>query len=202
MKRERDGYDSFCKFQKHAENGGANLRTSDMKLIVVALTLLAFFPGLGKAQKRAEHGLPVVYNDVSAGVAAIDRDARKAYAGKFRIVEVTERDGFMAGRMKAMSDRFADPRSMRQKKVPGKIVFLFVVTADGRAVEPRVLQSSHPRASDSLVSTLLVLRFVPARLRGVAVASVRSVEMNLKVEEMGPNQTANDGLGLPGYRDR
>jgi hypothetical protein len=82
-----------------------------MKLAWTALTLIAFSAGLGNAQKPAEHGLPVVYNDVSAGVASIDRDARKAYAGKFRIVEVTQRDGFTPGRMKGIQDMFVDPRS-------------------------------------------------------------------------------------------
>lgn len=173
-----------------------------MKLTLVALTLLAFFPGLGRAQKATEQGLPVVYNDVTAGVAAIDRDARKAYAGKFRIVEVTGRDGFATGRMKGTTDLFVDPRSMRERKTAGRILLLFVVTADGRAVEPRLLQSSHPRVSDYLIGVILVRRFVPARLRGVPVASLHSAELDLKAEEMGRNQMANDGLGLPGYRDR
>jgi hypothetical protein len=199
MKRNNPSRSSPTVSSRESRNASLTFAAVRRSFLIAALCVVS---AAFAKEKPAEHGLPVVYNDVRAGVAAIDRDARKAYAGRFRIIEVTQRDGFTPGRMKAPADMFVDPRSMREKKAPGKIVFLFVVTADGRAIEPRVLQSSHPRASDYMISSTLARRFAPARLRGVAVASLHSVDLDLKVEEMGRNQMANDGLGLPGYRDR
>jgi hypothetical protein len=173
-----------------------------VKQAVLIITLLSFSPAFAK-EKPADHGLLVVYNPVSAETAALDRQARQAYAGKFRIVDVTERDGFTRGRMKGIPDMFGgDPRSKRERKAPGKIVFLFVVTADGRVIEPRIIQSSDRGVANYLINWTLVRRFVPARYRGVPVAAVHSVELDLGIEEPMRNPPANDGLGIMGYRDR
>jgi hypothetical protein len=171
-----------------------------MKLASVALTLLAIASGPANAQPSAQ-SLPVLYNQVNAETSSLDREARKVYAGKFRIVEVTKRDDYTPGRMKGITDMFRDPRSMRSRKVPGKIVILYVVTADGRVIEPRVLKTTDRQASGYLVDWILVRRFVPARFRGATVASLHSIDMNLEAVEIGPNQPAQNGLGL-GSGDR
>ena len=175
---------------------------SPAKCAVVALTLFAIAPGTTNAQKPADHGQPVVYNDITAGLSALDRQARNAYAGKFRLVEVTERDGLTPARIKGHNFPFRDPRSTRDMAVPGKIVYLFVVTADGSVIEPRIIQSTDRRVSDYVLKSILFRRFVPARFRGVPVASLHAGDMDFGSQ--GPHEDGNlrDGLGIQGYRDR
>jgi hypothetical protein len=179
-----------------------SLFSSPVKYVLVTLTLLLVAPGLAPAQKPADNSQLLIYNDITSGLSALDRDARKAYTGRFRVVEVTERDGFTPGRIKGVAVPFRDPRSMREAAVPGKIVYLFVVTADGRVIEPRILQSTDRRVSDYVLKSILVRRFVPARFRGVPVASLHSGDLDFGSQRTDENKLFQNGLGLQGYRDR
>ena len=172
-----------------------------MKHAVLAITLLAIAPGRANAQKPADHGQPVVYNDITAGSSTLDRQARKAYAGKFRLIEVTERDGLTPARIKGHGVPFRDPRSTRDLAAPGKIVYLFVVTADGHVIEPRIIQSTDRRVSDYVLKSILSHRFVPARFRGVPVSSLHSGDIDFGVAGPYRNKEFNDGLGIQGYHD-
>lgn len=171
------------------------------EVCVLAITLLAIAPEPANAQKPADHGQPVVYNDITAGLSALDRQARKAYAGKFRLIEVTKRDGLTPARIKGHGEPFSDPRSMRDLAVPGKIVYLFVVTADGRVIEPRIIQSTDRRVSDYVLKSILFRRFVPARFRGVAVSSLHAGDIDFGSGGPYENRNFKDGLGIQGYHD-
>jgi hypothetical protein len=173
-----------------------------VKHAVAGLILLAISPGPTQAQKTTEQGLPVVYNDVTAGISTLDRDARKAYAGKFRLVEVTESDGLTPARIKGHTTPFKDPRSMRDWAVPGKVVYLFVVTADGRVIEPRIVQSTDRRVSEHVIKSILVRRFVPARFRGVKVSSLHADDIDFGSRGPDENRLYKNGLGIQGSRDR
>lgn len=170
--------------------------------IYIVWTLLAIAPDLAGAQKTVDQGKTIVYDDITQGPNAIDRDAKKAYAGKFRFVDVKQSDGFTPDRLKGPNVYFADPRPMREEVVPGKIVFAYVVTPEGGVIEPRILHSTDRRVSDYLFNLITNQRFVPPRFRGVPVFSLHGGEIVFGSERPRDSDLFKNGLGIQGYRDR
>lgn len=176
-----------------------------MKWVILALALLLLLPGLAQAQQspaRKKEALVIVYDNVTDGSTATDRAAEKAYVDTLRIIEITEKEGFKPARLKGEPRAFKDPRSMRDWAVRGKITLLFVVTADGRVIEPRVLQSTDQRVSDLALKNIIYERFIPARLRGLPVSSLYGEEIAFRGYKSQGNGIGQNGLGIQGYRDR
>jgi hypothetical protein len=53
------------------------------------------------AQRPGPDEKPLVYNDITENSGAIDRDAKKTYAGKFRFIDVKQKDGSSPGGLKS-----------------------------------------------------------------------------------------------------
>ncbi len=158
------------------------------------------------AQKHSEAGLPSVFNDVTSGSTALDRSAKKLYRDKFRIIETTQKDGLTPARIKGhdlslYGPRFRDPRGSKEREQGFKVTCLFVITADGAAVEPRVIEASDPRVAQAIIDWVRLRRWTAARYRGVPVATLyarEDAEGPLGHAEAAPQ----NGLGIMGYRDR
>ena len=155
-------------------------------------------------QGRHEETKPVLYHDASKGSPALNREAKKAYEGKFRLTEATAKDGFYGGGMKGLitsSIRFRDPRSMRDAEIPGKVSFVFIVTTEGRVVEPRILHSTDAQVSKYIIEQISYDRYFPGRFRGTPVYSLHVGEWKFG----GPDEStkaSGDGLGIYRSRDR
>src|SRR5436305_14468249 len=106
------------------------MKMSRLFPIVVTLALFLVSNDLVYGQKKAETGLPVVYNDVSQGATKLDADAKKIYGGKFRVRDVTNKDGFSRSQIKGREMDIADPRGAREREKPDKVVGLSIVNAD------------------------------------------------------------------------
>jgi hypothetical protein len=159
-----------------------------------------------RGQSPGNKEKPLVYNDVTEGSGAIDRDAKKAYAGKFRFIDVRRKDGFSPGGLKGLFTsqlRFRDPRSMRQSAIPGKVVYTFIVSPDGRVLDPRILHSTDERVSKYLIERISNERYFPARFRGAPVYSLHGDEWKFGGQDpTTPPRQDNDGLGIMRNRDR
>jgi hypothetical protein len=149
---------------------------------------------------------PLVYNNVTESSGVIDRDAKKAYAGKFRFIDVKQKDGFSPGGLKGRftdQSRFRDPRSMRQSAIPGKVVYTFIVTPDGRVLDPRILHSTDEGVSKYLIARISNERYFPARFHGVPVYSLHGDEWDFGGNDpRDPPKQNIDGLGIMRTRDR
>ena len=158
-----------------------------------------------RGQPPGTNEKPLVYNNVTGGSDAIDRDAKKAYAGKFRFIDVRQKDGFVPGGLKGLYTsqiRFRDPRSMRQSQVPGKVIYTFIVTPDGQVLDPRILHSTDERVSKYLIEKISTERYLPARFRGAPVYSLHGDEWKFGADPTGPTRQSGDGLGIMKSRDR
>lgn len=93
---------------------------------------------------------------------------------------------------------------MRQAEVPGKVVYTFIVTPDGRVLDPRILQSTDERVSKYLLQRISNERYFPARFRGVAVYSLDGDEWEFggQNDPTAPPRQDKDGLGIMKSRDR
>lgn len=168
--------------------------------ILVLINVLAV-ASFAHAQSSSDKAIQVVYNDITESSGAIDRDAKKAYAGKFRFIDIKQKDGFSPGGVKGFPHRFQDPRSMRLAAIPGKVVYAFIVTPDGRVLDPRILHSTDERVSKYIIERISNERYLPARLRGTPVYSLHGDEWTFGGTDAASRQDS-DGLGIYRNRDR
>jgi hypothetical protein len=177
----------------------------DSARVLVLIGLLAIASPV-HAQSARDNEKQIVYNDITENAGAIDRDAKRAYAGRFRFIDVRQKEGFSPARLKGRftsSIRFRDPRSMRQSAIPGKVVYTFIVTPDGRVLDPRILHSTDERVSKYLIEKISNERYFPARLRGTPVYSLHCDEWKFGGDDpTAPPRRDINGLGILPNRDR
>jgi hypothetical protein len=175
--------------------------SSSRVLVLISFLAAAFF---AHAQSSRDKEKQLVYDDVTEGSYAIDRDAKKAYAGKFQFIDIKQKDGFSPGGVKGFPPPLRDPRSMRDSAIRGKVVYVFIVTPDGRVIEPRILHSTDERISNYIIERVSNQRYFPSRLRGKPVYAVYGAELVFGGEAAtGPGQDQDhDGLGVWRNRDR
>jgi hypothetical protein len=173
---------------------------------VLVLSSVLIVTSIVRGESPDHNEKPLVYNDITEGSGAIDRDAKKAYAGKFRFIDVRRKDGFSPGGLKGLFTsqlRFRDPRSMRQSAVPGEVVYTFIVTPDGRVLDSRILHSTDEQVSKYLIERIRNERYFPARFRGMPVYSLHGDEWKFGGQDpTAPPRQDNDGLGIMRNRDR
>lgn len=173
-------------------------------VVILALLLL---PGADQSC-AADKDLPVVYDDVTNGSGKLDREARRIYGDKFRLVETTQKESFVPPRVKGFDVgtyrmAYRDPRGTREREQAFKVVCLFVITADGRVIEPRVTESTDPRMSKAILDGIVYRRWVPATFRGKPVACLSATEEAQGPKSDGPDsKNFRNGLNIQGYRDR
>lgn len=143
---------------------------------------------------------PVAYHEVGEESQATVQALKKAYAGVARVVNVSEKDGFVASHLKGPLPYPADPRPDRERGSPCKVVFSYIVTARGIVRDTRILQSDNKVAAEYCLRLIGIRWFVPAHLHGQPVASVILDELALEPSKA-PG-SVSDGMGFQGYRDR
>ena len=173
-----------------------------MKHATLTLILLVIARGLAEAQKPADQSKTLVYNEITEESSGLDRAAKNAYAGKFRFVDIRPSEGFTQGHLKGRPPVYQDPRPMREETKPGKVVVAFLVTPDGRVIEPRIVQSTDRRVTSYMLALINPRRYVPARFRGAAVFSLWAEEFVFGSETRRDNGLFKNGLGIQGNRDR
>jgi hypothetical protein len=171
-----------------------------MKHTVLALTFLVASPTLADTEKPAFQGKTLIYNQLIEKAVVSGRDAQKAYAGRFQVIDIRQGSEFAAGHMKGHEPWFFwtgwDPRPVRQETIPAKVVLVWVVSPEGRVIEPRVIQSPDKRLAEQVIAEVTRLRYAPARLRGIAVFSLWSHEFVFGNDKNQRDSGFNDGLGI------
>lgn len=170
---------------------------------IVALIGVLAVTSFAHAQGSEDKEKQLVYDDITEGSGVIDRDAKKAYAGRFRFVDIKQKDGFSPGGIKGFPSPLRDPRSMRDSAIRGKVVYVFIVTPDGRVIEPRILHSTDERVSKYIIERISYERYFPARLRGTPVYSLYGAELAFGGQgATGPTRHDQEVLGNWPNRDR
>ena len=170
----------------------------------LTITVLLASHGLAQAQAKKDESKPLVYADVNKESEPLVRDARKAYADRFRFFEVRQKQGFSPGGLKGTYTstlRFRDPRSMRVSEVPGKVSYAVIVTPDGKVIEPRILFSTDAVVSKYVIERVRSERYFPTRWRGAPVYSLHVEEWKFG-RSADQTRSYKDGLGIQGQHDR
>jgi TonB family protein len=133
---------------------------------------------LAAASQAQQAGKPVVYNEVEGdGSLALDRQIKAAYASAFTIIDARRSDGFAepipsAGSLPGMV------RDQGDSLLGGFVLVAYVVTSGGLVADPVVLKSTDRRLTDAALEAMKGWRFIPATLKGVAVATTAAQDFS------------------------
>jgi rhodanese-related sulfurtransferase len=155
---------------------------------------------MADTEKPTVQGKTQIYNQIIEKPIVSGRDAQKAYAGKFQVIDIRQGGEFAAGHIKGHEPRFFwaswDPRPVRQETIPARVVLVWVVSPEGRVIEPRVIQSPDKRLAEQVIAEVTHLRYAPARLRGIAVFSLWSHQFVFGGDKRQGDSGFKDGLGI------
>jgi len=138
-------------------------------------------PGFGRGSadeaqrpsKPAATPFDTVYNHITPESESRGDDAKfKAlYGDRFRFVDIASRPGFAGAKVTGGGlprQAFAADGT----QLTGNAVLAFIVSPDGRVVEPRLVSISDERLRDTVLAAVAAWRFAPATLDGKPVPTL------------------------------
>jgi len=133
---------------------------------------------LAAATQAKAAGKPVVYNEMEGdGSLALDNQIKAAYAPAFTIVDARKSDGFVEPIPSAGSLPGA-VRDQGNSLLGGYVLVAYIVTSGGLVANPVVLQSTDRRLADAALEAMKGWRFIPATLKGAAVATTAAQDFS------------------------
>jgi len=125
-----------------------------------------------QAEGRNERsGKPRVYNIIVKAGEPVDQLIRERYGRKCDVVEIGKDRTYVGPKLTKY--RFPNPvYDDANMQVSGSVQVCFVVTADGRLVDPLILRSASRLLEGPVLEGLKEFRANPARLNGVPIAVV------------------------------
>ena len=146
--------------------------------LVEGALMISELSGAASAQTPPEK--PVVYNHITEAGAALDQLVHQTYEAEFKVVDFRDQDGvYVAPQLKY---GFPPKAPFDSKKVPieGRVVAVFIVTAEGRVAKPVILQSTDRRLNSAVFAALDQWEFVPARIDGRNVSTTGGEEFDIR----------------------
>jgi hypothetical protein len=125
-----------------------------------------------QAKGRNERsGKPWVYNIIVKAGEPVDQLIRERYGRKYDVVEIGKDRTYVEPKLTKY--RFPNPVfDDENREVSGPVRVCFVLTADGRLVDPLILRSASPLLEGPVLEVLKEFRANPARLNGAPIAVV------------------------------
>lgn len=122
---------------------------------------------------------PTLYNHVRAELTELDRDVKKAYEEKFKVVDVRSSPEYNPPKLTTGKT----PRVARTPdgiRLGGYVLLAYVISAEGRATEPLIFQSTDDRLNEIAVDAIRDWRFTPGTLKGEPVAAAALQEFKFE----------------------
>lgn len=151
-----------------------------MRFVLCSVFLfLSLFGGRAQAKERPR-AKPPVYNHVAGdSVPGFGRAIRAAYGTRFKIIVILDSKSFVRSRC----TQRVTPRPQRDasgRLLVGDVRVAFIVTSEGRIIEPFILESSNRLLNDTVVSAMKEFRGAPARLNGVPISTVEWLDFSFQ----------------------
>jgi hypothetical protein len=141
---------------------------------LVLLVAIVFAPEMQAQGGKERSSKPVLYNFIAKEGDPIDQLIRERYSRKYGVVELRNASSYTEAKL--TKTRFPNPvYDNENKEVSGSVRVCFVVTADGRLVDPFIYGSASPLLEGPVLEALREFRAVPARVKGASVASVETL---------------------------
>lgn len=141
------------------------------RVLIAAITLLAATVAL--AADKA-----VIYNHISGPPTALDTEVHKTLDKRFNVIDVKGNDQAYAKPVPREGGMPAAPGLPNGKKITGHVTVVYIVTAEGRAIEPHIVSSTDGRLDKVALEAMKRWRFQPASLGGKPVAVAAAQEFH------------------------
>jgi TonB family protein len=149
---------------------------------VVASFLIPFTALLhtAVAQKAATtEKKPTVYNNIIRENDPADKAAEAAYSAEFNIIEVRDSKAYTAATERTRVVP-RPPRTQSGQPIFGDVWVVFIVTPDGRVIEPFIFKSTDKRLNMVVLNAVRQWHFAPARLNGSAVSAAQGEQVTFE----------------------
>lgn len=127
---------------------------------------------------------PILYNKADGGDTPLDRAIKKVYADNYTIEDASLASGYQSPKPTAGGL----PRSAQDETgelLAGYVLVAYVVSADGRAIDPVILSSSNEALNQTCLDTMKEWRFQPGSFKGKPVPTTAAQEFVFKAEKSG-----------------
>ena len=142
-----------------------------LKLVLAAFIIL-LAPGLAvSADTRL-----VVYNHIAHEPIALNKTVHELLSTRFKVVDVRGKDHVYSRPVPRGGAMPSAPVLHDGRRLPGYVLVVYVVTVDGRAVEPQIVRSTDARLSELALDAMKRWRFQPGLLDGKAVSTTAAQE--------------------------
>jgi hypothetical protein len=124
----------------------------------------------------ADGAVPLAYNNVEGdGSAALDRAIKRAYLGRYEIVDTAGASGYvepqpLRGELPSSASDAAG------RPLDGYVLAVYIVGADGIVADPVILRTTDERLSKVATDAMSHWRFTPGRVDGSPVATTAAQE--------------------------
>jgi TonB family protein len=123
-----------------------------------------FRPGTVDGESvRVRFAVPVTFRLPGEGGAGTD------HAGADGVYDSADVQPELVGGLESLQERLVYPEAARAAGVEGRVIIQFVVSPEGRVVDPVVARSPDPRLSEAALAAVRQMEFRPGRQQGEAV---------------------------------
>jgi hypothetical protein len=147
-------------------------QTFSRHLIVL---LAVVFASAIQAEGGERSSKPVLYNLITREGEPIDQLIRERYAAKYELVELRNESSFVGAKL--TKGGYPNPvYDQDNREVTGAVRVCFVITTDGRLVDPFIFGLANPVLTGPVLEILKGFRAIPARVKGAPAASVETLK--------------------------
>lgn len=148
-------------------------QTEPMSADDILAVLLPKHPGAQTAADMPDK--PIVRNHIARQASPLDEMIHKTYEAKFTVVDMRDPSNFVDPKPIAggLPPSF---KTATGEELKGYVLLAYVVSTEGRAIEPVILKSTDERLNPISLKAVEDWRFEPARLNGTAISTTAAQE--------------------------
>lgn len=153
-------------------------------LFVMPLCISACVLAVSLTPRAAHAGLspdkPVVYNHITSAGAPLDQLIHQTFDAEFKVVDFSDLDGAYVPPQPKGASMPSPPLDEKGIPIEGQVIVFYIVTTEGRVMNPVVIRSSDPRLNARVVEAMVDWTFEPARVKGQVASTTAAQEFELK----------------------
>lgn len=144
-----------------------------LAIVILAATALAPAPQAEGQKERSAK--PRVYNLIYKEGEPIDQLIRERLGRRYDVIELRNHQTYVEAKL--TKTRFPNPIFDRDNvEVSGSVRVCFVITTDGRLVDPFIYGTANSLLHGPVLNVLNEFRAIPAKLNGAPIATVEALK--------------------------
>jgi len=144
-----------------------------MKSIIVALLFMSFTLSATAAETRG-----VVFNQIDEEPTELDKAVHDLLGKNFKIVDFRGKERTYSKPVPREGSMPNAPFTPDGRRISGYVLVVYVVTTEGRAIEPHAVKTTDARLTDLALGAMKGWRFRPGQLDGKIVSTTAAQEFH------------------------